>query len=75
MRVVDAYSDLAESHGIDPAQMALAFCLTRPFVATVIIGATSLAQLESNIAAVDVSLGDEVLSEIQALHHRHPMPI
>lgn len=72
---VRAYVDLAHKHGLDPAQMALAFCLTRPFMASVIIGATSMEQLKTNIAAKDVTLSEEVLDGIARIHRLHPAPI
>ncbi|MBF2716586.1 aldo/keto reductase [Agrobacterium vitis] len=70
-----AYLDLAKQHGLDPSQMALAFCLTRPFMASVIIGATSMEQLKTNIGAADVTLSDEVMKGIAAIYRQYPMPI
>ena len=70
-----AYVDLAARHGIDPSQLALAFCLTRPFMASAIIGATSMEQLKVNIGAADVTLSDEILREINKIHRQYPMPI
>lgn len=68
------YVALARQHGLDPAQMALAFINTRPFLTANIIGATSMEQLRSNIASVDVKLGDEVLQGIEAIHRRFTIP-
>ncbi|QLF69991.1 aldo/keto reductase [Peteryoungia desertarenae] len=70
-----AYVDLAKAHGMDPSAMALAFCLTRPFMASVIIGATTMDQLKVNIGSVDLTLSDEVLKEIAKIHRQYPMPI
>ena len=50
---VAAYAALAEAHGLSPAQLALKFVYSRWFVASTIIGATSLAQLEENLNAWD----------------------
>ena len=72
---VAAYVDFAKDHGLDPAQMALAFCLTRPFMASVIIGATSMDQLKTDIAAADVTLTPEVMNGLRTLHRRFPAPI
>jgi len=72
--VVDAYVSIARRHGIDPAQMAIAFCNQRPFVTSSIIGATSLDQLAVNIAAADLDLGAEVLEDIQTVYRNHPIP-
>ncbi|MCM2292049.1 aldo/keto reductase [Allorhizobium sp. BGMRC 0089] len=70
-----AYVDLAKEHGLDPSQMALAFCLTRPFMASVIIGATTMEQLQTDIGAADVTLSDTVMKGIADIHRRYPMPI
>jgi aryl-alcohol dehydrogenase-like predicted oxidoreductase len=72
---LEAYLALAGKHGLNPAQMAIAFCLTRPFMTSVIIGATTLDQLETNIDAANVTLSDDVLSEIAAIRRAHPIPI
>lgn len=72
---VRAYLEIAARHGLDPAQMALAFCLTRPFVASVIIGATTMEQLKTDISAADVTLSDEVMKDIGKVHRMYPMPI
>ncbi|QAA97163.1 MULTISPECIES: aldo/keto reductase [Agrobacterium tumefaciens complex] len=72
---VKAYLKLAAEHGIDPAQLAIAFCLTRPFMASAIIGATAMEQLKVDIAAADVTLAEEVLTGIAAIHRQYPMAI
>lgn len=72
---VAAYVALASEHGLDPAQMALAFCLTRPFMTSVIIGATTMAQLKTDIAAADLTLSAEVVNGIRKLHRLYPAPI
>ena len=72
---VRAYVELAKKHGLDPAQMALAWCLTRPFMTSVIIGATTMAQLKTNIGASNTTLSDDVMKEIRAIIRRYPMPI
>ena len=71
---VDAYLDIAGRHGLDPSQMALAWCLTRPFMCSVIFGATREDQLELALGAAEVQLSDEVMAEIAAAYRAHPMP-
>ena len=71
---VAAYLAIAANHGIDPVHMALAWCRSRPFMASAIFGATRLAQLEHAIASVNAVLSDEMLGEIDAAHRVHPMP-
>lgn len=72
---VRAYIDIAQKHGLDIAQMAIAFCLTRHFMTSVIIGATSMAHLKTNIAAADLVLDDAVLADINAVHRLYPRTI
>ncbi|MHA7878176.1 MAG: NADP(H)-dependent aldo-keto reductase [Saccharospirillum sp.] len=69
-----AYVSLAQQHGLDPAQMALAYVNERPFVTSNIIGATTMAQLKSNIDSHALVLSDDVLSGIEAIHQKHPNP-
>ncbi len=69
-----AYVDLARRHGLDPAQMALAYVHARRFLTSVIIGATTPAQLESNLASVDVKLPADVVDGIEAIHRDNPNP-
>lgn len=71
---VQAYLDIAARHGLDPAQMALAWCRTRPFMGSIIFGATTMDQLETCLGAIDLDLDDAVLDEIAAAHKQHPMP-
>ena len=71
---IDAYTDIARRHGLDPLQMSLAWCQSRPFMASVIIGATTPEQLRHALAAADMELSGEVLRDISAAHRRHPMP-
>ncbi|MBA5638187.1 aldo/keto reductase [Duganella sp. LX20W] len=74
LAAVAHYAALARAHGMTPAQMALAWCYSRWFVASTIIGATTLAQLEENIAALDVQLAPEVVAQIDAIHASLPNP-
>lgn len=69
-----AYANLARAHGLDPAQMALAFVHSRPFTTSTIIGATTMTQLMSNLASIDIQLDQEVLAAIDAIHKKHPNP-
>ncbi|MEH0666955.1 NADP(H)-dependent aldo-keto reductase [Vibrio scophthalmi] len=69
-----AYVSLAREHGLDPAQMALAFVNQRPFVASNIIGATSLTQLKSNIDSLDITLSPELLDGLQAIGIQYSNP-
>lgn len=70
----EAYVRLAAVAGLDPAQMALAYVNSRPFVASTITGATSVAQLKSNLASADLQLSAEVLAAIETIHQQYPNP-
>ncbi|KOO13674.1 aldo/keto reductase [Vibrio xuii] len=74
IKATEAYVNLAREHGLDPAQMALAFVNQRPFVASNIIGATNLEQLKSNIDSLDVVLTDELLQGIQEIGTTYSNP-
>ncbi|SIO55877.1 Predicted oxidoreductase [Rhodovulum sp. ES.010] len=71
---VSAYLGVANAHGLDPVQMAIAFVLQRPFPVIPIVGATSTDQLRSVLRAADLQLPDDVLAEIALAHRAHPMP-
>ena len=71
----EAYAALARERDLEPAQLALAFCLTRPFMTSLIIGATDMAQLETNLDAADIRLDEATLAAIDAVHRAHPMPM
>jgi aryl-alcohol dehydrogenase-like predicted oxidoreductase len=68
------YVALAREHGLDPAQMALAYVNQQPFVTSNIIGATSLDQLESNLASAELELSAEILEGIESIHTAQPNP-
>jgi aryl-alcohol dehydrogenase-like predicted oxidoreductase len=70
----ERYALLAEEHGMDFAQMALAFVTHQPFVTSNIIGATSMAQLKSNIDSAELVLSDAVMEGIEAIHTAQPNP-
>ncbi|WP_135501436.1 aldo/keto reductase [Roseovarius aestuariivivens] len=73
-KAVAAYLDLADQHGVDPVQMAVAWCLTRPFPCLPIPGATRLDQLDRLLDAADLTLSPELLEAIDDTHRAHPMP-
>ncbi len=74
VKATQAYVNLAEEFGLDPSQMALAYVNSRPFNAATIIGATTMAQLQNNIASSDLTLSTEILERIEAIHQQQPNP-
>jgi aryl-alcohol dehydrogenase-like predicted oxidoreductase len=68
------YIALAREFNLDPAQMALAFVNSRPFLTSNIIGATSMEQLKTDIASIDVTITPEIEERINAIHVEHCNP-
>lgn len=68
------YVRIAREAGLDAAQMALAFVNSRPFLTSNIIGATTMAQLRSNIASHALKLSADVLKAIEQVHKRYTIP-
>ena len=73
-KAVAAYVDIAKRHGLDPAQMALAFVRRQPFVASTLLGATTMTQLQANVESLQLELSEEVLAEIEAVHQVYTYP-
>ncbi len=74
VEAIRAYVALAKEHGLEPTQMALAFVNTRSFLTSTIIGATSMAQLRSNIESLAVNLNADVLKGLKDIHSRFTYP-
>ncbi len=73
-RATEAYVAIAREAGLSPAQMALAYVNSRPFLASNLIGATTLDQLEENLASAELQLPAEVIEAIEAVHDDNPNP-
>jgi len=71
---IAAYVEIAKRHGLDPAQMAIAFVVSRPFVTAAIIGATSMTQLTNNLPGGELQLSDDLLQELEEVHKIHTYP-
>ena len=74
VKATQAYADLAKENHLTPAQLALAFINSRPFVAANIIGATTLEQLKENIESIEITLSESVLQQIETIHRQYPIP-
>ena len=68
------YNDIAKNHGISLTQMALAFVTQQPFMTSNIIGATTMNQLKENIDSIHLTLSNEIMSAINAVHAQIPNP-
>ena len=73
-KAVDAYFNIADKYKLNLAQMSLKFLEIQPFVTSVIIGATSMDQLKTNIESVNIKLTDNVINEINEVQKIYPNP-
>lgn len=73
-KAVAAYVEVAKRHGLDPAQMALAFVRQQPFVASTLLGATTMEQLKTNVESLHLTLSEDVLAELEAVHQVYTYP-
>lgn len=69
-QAIKAYLGIARDFAIDPAQMALAFVNQQPYVASNLIGATTMDQLKINIASIAIQLTPEINARLDAVHQR-----
>ena len=70
---VKAYYTLADEHNIDPIHMALSFCKERPFMGSVIFGATDVTQLRRILKGIDIKLNSEINEQIKRIHKDFPL--
>lgn len=73
-QATEKYVALATEYNISPAQLALAYVNNRPFVASNIIGATSIDQLRENVESIQVELSAEIIQRIEEIHITIPNP-
>ena len=73
-KAIDAYYEVAQKYELDLAQMSLKFLEIQPFVTSVIIGATTMEQLKTNIESVNVDLKNEIIKEINDVQTIYPNP-
>jgi len=71
---VDVYYEISKKNNLNMSQMSLKFIEIQPFVTSVIIGATTMEQLKTNIESVNVSLTDEIIKEINEVQTIYPNP-
>ncbi len=65
--VVDKLGEISQAHGATVAQTALAWTLSRPFITSVIVGASRASQLDDNLGAIDITLAPEELGALDEL--------
>jgi len=73
-KAIELYYDISEKYGLDMSQMSLKFCEIQDFMTSVIIGATTMEQLKTNIESVNIKLTDDVIKEINNVQTIYPNP-
>jgi aryl-alcohol dehydrogenase-like predicted oxidoreductase len=73
-RATAAYVAIAREHGLDPAQMALAFVTRQRFVTSNLIGATTMEQLRTNLGSTAIQLSEDVIQAVEGVHRMQPNP-
>ena len=73
---IKEYIKIANTYNLDPCQMAIKFCEIKPFVTSVLIGATKMDQLKLNIDSVNIELNNEILEDINKVQlvYSNPCP-
>ena len=71
---VEEYYKISEKYNLDMSQMAIKFCEIQDFMTSVIIGATTMDQLKTNIESVKVTLDKDIINEINAIQRKYPNP-
>jgi len=73
-KAIEEYWNLAKKFNLNLAQMAIKFCEVQAFITSVIIGATTMEQLKTNIDSVNINLDKELIKKIGEIHKKYPNP-
>ena len=71
---IEEYYKISKKYSINMSQMSIKFCEMQDFMTSVIIGATTMDQLKTNIESVNVNLRDEIIKEINQVQTYYPNP-
>ena len=74
IKAIEEYYKISQKFNLDFAQMSIKFCEIQPFVTSVIIGATTMQQLKTNVESVNVKLNNEIINEINEVQKIYPNP-
>ena len=74
IKAIEEYYKISQKFNLDFAQMSIKFCEIQPFVTSVIIGATTMQQLKTNVESVNVKLNNEIINEINEVQKTYPNP-
>ena len=70
----EGYAAVAQKHGLDMTRMSLAFVRQQRFVTSVLLGATTMAQLATNIDSAALTLDAQVMADLDVVHRQQPNP-
>ena len=73
-KAIELYYEISNKYGLNMSQMSLKFCEIQDFMTSVIIGATTMEQLKTNIESVNIKLSDDVIKEINNVQTIYPNP-
>ena len=73
-KVVEEYFKISKKYNLDISQMSIKFCEVQDFMTSVIIGATTMEQLKTDIESVKVKLDENVIKEINEIQKIYPNP-
>ena len=73
-KAVEEYYKISKKYNIDLSQMSLKFCEVQNFMTSVIIGATTMEQLKTDIESVNVNLSEDIIKEINEVQKLYPNP-
>ena len=73
-KAIDEYYKISKKYNLDFTQMSLKFCEIQHFTTSVIIGATTMEQLKSNIESVNVNLNSDIINDINKIQQKYPNP-
>ena len=71
---IEEYYKISKKYNLDMSQMAIKFCEIQDFMTSVIIGATTMDQLKTNIESVKVNLDKDIINEINTIQRKYPNP-
>jgi len=74
IKAIEEYYKISQKFNLDFAQMSIKFCEIQPFITSVIIGATTMQQLKTNVESVNVKLNNEIINEINEIQKKYPNP-
>ena len=73
-KAIDEYYKISKKYNLDFTQMSLKFCEIQHFTTSVIIGATTMEQLKTNIESVNVNLNSNIINDINKIQQKYPNP-